>query len=433
MFSNANLKQTGASLVDSSFGGASAVIPNSLKFTSSKRGIGARRVPVKLRSEQQTYASNNNKLIRILLPNNSLYDTRNGYLTFTVTVATTGGTYKRVHRGIFSIFNRFRVVVGSTEVEDLRDYNRIYSALWEMINPADVTTTIGDQVMGFGTTAQRNALGAAASTSYACPVFSGILNTELLPFDNIGGGMYLDFYLEDGVACVETDGTVPIITVSNVVFHVERLELENGYRDFIRSYVSTNGLNIGFHTWERYINSLTTGTQQNITINHKSSSMNGMLNFLINSTTLNDTTVNDRFLDWIPNPGGNALTQSSLFINGAVFPDEPIDCVSTFKIEPYQMYCRWIMKWKLNSFLAIAPPITNAAFITARFCQIDDLEAYPEEYDLINPFSTLGNNATLIKKINFNAAIPAGWQLDSWVEYFRQIMIRSDGTVVVLQ
>lgn len=433
MFANTELSRASTSSSVSSFTGSSSIVPNSLKFTSAKRGIGARRVPVKLRSEQQSYASNNNKLIRILFPNNCLYDTRNGYLTFTLAVSTTGGTYKRVHTGIFSIFNRLRVVSGSTEVEDLRDYNRIYSALWQMINPPDVTTAIGDEVMGFGTTVQRNALGAV-STDYACPLFSGMLNTELLPFDNLSGNFYLDLYLEDGTACIETDGTIPIITISNILFHVERLELEDSYRNFIKNYVFTNGLEIGFHTWERYINSLTAGTQQNLTINHKSSSMNGMLNFLINSAEINNPLINDRFITWTRSPGGASdLTTSSLIINGATFPDEPIDCLSTRSIEPFQMYCRWIMKWKLNGFLAIAPPIENASFINNRFVQIDDLEAYPEEIDLINPFSTLGNSTTLIKKINFSAVIPGGWQLDSWVEYFKQISIRPNGTVTILQ
>lgn len=426
------LKTTGASLVDTGFENSQVIVPNSLKFTKSRAGLGARRIPIKIRAEQQSYGSSNNNLVRIILPNNNLYDTRNGYLTFDVTLNTTGGTYKRVHTGIFSLFNRFRMVAGSTEIEDIKDYNRIYSALWQMINPAEVTTAIGDQLMGFGTTAQRNALGAT-TTSYACPIFSGVLNTELLPFDNINSGMFIDFYLERAEACLETDGTAPSFTISNIILCIERLELEQSYRDFIKSYIRKNGLEIGFHTWERYISALTTGATQNLTINHKSSSMNGMLNFLVDSSTLNSPTTNDRFLTWPSDIGGSNLTETSLFINGSIFPDEPIDCLTARKVQPYQMYCRWIMKWKLNGFLQIAPPITNAAFITDKFVQIDDLEAYPEEFDLINPFSTLGNNATLIKKLRFSGVVLANWQLDSWVEYFRRISISTDGTVLVQQ
>lgn len=422
-----------SSLSGTDFANFSFVVPNSLKFTSTKQGIAARRVPVKIRAEQQTYSSNNNRLVKIIFPNKSLYDTRNGYLTFDVAIATTGGTYKRIHSGIFSVFNRLRMMAGAAEVEDLRDYNRIYSALWEMINPSDVTSNIGTELMGFGTQAQRNALGAA-TTSFACPIFSGCLNTELLPVENIQAGLTLELYLEDGTACVETDGTNPIITISNIIFHMEKLEVDEQYRNYIKNYVNTNGMVIGFHTWERLINSLTTGSRHDLNMNIKNSSINGILNFIINSANLNDTTVNDKFLNWTSSPGGTEeLTESSCQINGTMFPEEPIDCSSVMKVEPFQMYCRWIMKWKLNGFLSIAPPINIEAFNDNRFVQIDDFEAYPEEMDLINPFTTLGNNGALIKKIRFSGAIPSGWQLDSWVEYFRQVRITPEGKVIILQ
>lgn len=428
------LASTGSTLGQTDFGKFGVVVPESLKFQPSRRGLSARRVPVKIRSENQTYASNNNKLVRFMLPNNAIYDTRAGYLTFTLALTTTGGTYKRIHSGIFSIFQRLRILAASTEIEDLRDYNRIYCALWEMVNPIEVTSNIGVTTLGFGSQLQRNALGAAVSTDYACPLFSGVLNTELLPFDNINAGVILELYLDDAVNVVETDGTVPVITISNPVLHLERLDLEPSYRASLASYVSANGLKIGFRTWDRFINSLTTGSQQNLTINTRNSSMNGILNFLINSSQLQNTLINDKFITWVPTPtAGGTLQQTVLQINGTIFPDEPIDCVNYSRYECYQMYCRWVMKWKMNGFLAIAPPINSNAYQSSRFVQIDDLEAYPEEGDLVNPFTTLSNNNTLIKKLQFSAAIPSGWQLDSWVEYFKEIIIAQNGSVSVLQ
>jgi hypothetical protein len=421
------LSSAGAELNGTSFGNFPFVIPDSLKFTPVKQGLAARRVPVKIRSEQQTYSSNNNKLIRIILPNNAIYDTRSGYLTFTLNVSVTGGTYARVHTGVFSIFNRLRILASSTEVEDLRDYNRLYSALMEMLNPAQVITNVGHTQMGFGTQLERNA--KSPQSDYACPLFSGVLNNELLPFDNLKSGVVLELTLEDGSMCIETDGTNPIITISNILFHMERVELDPSYRSFLSSHVRSNGLQLGFHTWERYISALTTGTNQNILINHRSSSMNGILNFLIDSTQLNNTLVNDRFLNWLP----LSLTQTSILINGTIFPDEPVDTVFAGRYEAYQIYCRWVQKWKLNAFMPIAPCLSQEAFATSRFVFIDDLEPYPEEMDLINPFTTLGNNSTILKKLNFSAPIGAGYQLDSWVEYFRQVAIYTDGSVKVLQ
>lgn len=423
------LKQQGAVISDA-YSSAAVFIPDSLKFKPVRQGLPAKRVPVKIRAEMQSYASNNNKLVRIMLPNNALYDTRSGYLTFNALITTAGGTYRRVHYGIHSLFNRFRVLVGATEVEDLRDYNRIVSAELEMTNPTLVTSTLGALPMGFGTKVQREAQAASATgTQFVCPVISGVLNTELLPFDNIPNGVVLEFYLEDGTACIETDGTLPVITLSNIEFHMERLDVDPSYRSYIKNYVSANGLQLGFHTWDRYIAALNSGARQDVLINCKISSMNGLLNFLIDSSTLNNTQVNDKFLTWLP----LTLQQTQVTVNGQVFPDEPIDTVTGYRYECYQGYCRWMKKWKLNALLEIAPPITNAAYILNRFVQIDDFEPYPEEDDIINPFSTLTNNSTIIKKLFFSSTIPLNYQLDTWVNYFKQIGIFTDGSVRVLQ
>ncbi len=422
------LKSQGASLSSTDFSGLDVYIPDSVKFKPIRKGLAARRTPVKFDAEQSSYSSASNKLIRFRLPNNALYDTRSGYLTFTVTISNNTGTYVRVHQGIFSLFNRLRIMVAATEIEDNRDWNRLYSFIWEMLNPSDVTGNMGS-VFGFDTQANRNAAGAA-TTSYACPLFSGVLNTELLPFDNLSGGMMLELYMEDASACLESDSpTLPVITISAVKIHMERLELQEDYRRFISSYIKGNGLTLGFQTWERYISSLTTGQTQNLTINHRSSSVNGMMHFLMDSSDFNNMAVDDKFLNWLP----LSLTSASTLINGAIFPDEPTDTVTAQRIECYQMYCRWIMKWKLSGLLQIAPPIAIADFQVNRFFLLDDLEPYPEVMDIVNPFTTLGNNATIIKKLTFSAAVPASYQLDTWVEFFKQIRIFADGSVKVLQ
>lgn len=419
------LSQTGQSS-QSEFANFPFVIPNTLKFTSTKQGVACRRVPIIIRAEQPQYASNNNKLIRIIFPNKYLIDTRKGYVTFDLSIAVTGGTYKRLNRGVFSVLNRLKVLAGASEIEDLRDYNRIYSALWEMKNSPDVSSGIG-QLAGFGTQAERNASGAILE-SYYCPLMSGVLNTELLPTENIAGGLVLELTLEDATACVETDGTNPIITISKVEFHMERLELDMDYRNFIKNSVATNGMKIGFTTWDRIINALTTGSRSDLNFNIKNSSVYCVLNFLINSAQINDPTVNDRFLNWTPSPGGTqSIIQNSLQINGTTFPDEPVDLLATHRIQPYQTYCRWIMRWSLNNIQPLAPPITWQSFINNRFVFINDLEAYPEEMDLLNSFSTLGNNASFTTKLVFDGTIPSGWQLDSWVEYFTQVTIFPNG------
>lgn len=416
------------SLQGTDFANFSVFVPDSVKFKPVKAGLSARRVPIKWRSAEQTYATNGNKLVRIILPDEDLYDTRAGYLSFDLVLTKTGGTYARIHSGIFSIFNKFRCLVNSTEVENIINYNDIMVKLWEMTNPNLTTGNIGVTSLGFGTQVQRNAQGAAASTSYACPLMSGVLNTELLPFDNLSTGMVIELTLEDPLMCVETDGTNPVISISNVVFHMERLELDESYRNYVASHVRSHGLQLGFHTWERNINALTQGTMQNIAINSKNSSVNGILNFFKLSSEASTTTVNDKFLTWLP----LGMTSFQLNVNGRIFPDEPIDCVSINRFEPFQMYCRWAKKWKLNGQLDQPAPINSQVFPVNRYVFICDFEPFPECDDLVNPFTTLGNSANIIIKITFDALIPANYQLDSWLESFRQIKIASNGKITVL-
>jgi len=429
-----SLQTQSVTIDQTQFGYLENVVPDSMKFAPIQRGMSARRTPIKVRPDSgQTWTSNGNKIIRFNLPNDALYDTRYGWLSFTVALAVTGGTYSRFHSGIFSIIRRLRVMAGATELEDLDYYNRLQAFLWEILNPPDVTSAIGVTTMGFGTQAQRN--GLSPQSDYACPLFSGVLNTELLPLDNIKGYVWVEITLEDGVNCVETDGTNPVITVSNPIFHVERLDIDPAYRARLSSMVASQGLRIGFRTWNRFVTALTTGSMQQITLNTKNSSINSILNFLINSSTISDTTVNDKFLTWLPTPVGGVGTfqRTQLQINGKQFPEEPIECLSTQRYEAFQMLCRWCMKWKLNGILDIAPPISNAAFQVNRFVQIDDLEAYPEYPQLVNPASTVNISNSLLKTFNFTNTIGANYQIDQWVESFREVRISQQGQAIVYQ
>lgn len=420
------LGAVGANLNQTSFSSAQVFIPDSLKFKQIKQGLRARRVPVKIRAEQQSYSSNGNKLVRLMMPNNELYDTRKGYFTFNVAGTVTGGTYARFAQGIHSILNRVRILFGSTEVEDIREYNQIASILYEMKQPAQVTANIG-AAMGFDTQANRET--AYATKDYKIGCMSGVLGTELLPLDNINAGMIIEMYLEDPMACVETDGANPQYTLSNLEFHCERLVLDQAYRNYIRDTVRSQGLQLGFHSWAHYQTNMGTGSRQQLQINHRSGSVNGILHTFRDSSVYTDPQVDNKFLFWDP----LTIQDTQVKVNNSIFPDEPIDCVYATRAEPYQGYLRWTNHWDLDSINAFAPPISNQAFATNRFILIDDFEPYPEVDDIINPMSTEMNNSTILKMLNFTGAIGSGYQLDSWVEYFTQIGINSNGTIQVLQ
>ncbi len=432
LMANNALQGQGVSLDQTVLNKFSVYIPEAVKFKQSKAALACRRSPLKLRAENTTYATNNNKQIKIKFPNSALLDTRYGHLTFDCAIAVTGGTYRRLAYGAYTPFQRLNLKVATADVEDIRDYNRAQAIILETEVIADIMSSFGSSTtvggLGFGTTAERNALGLL-NTSYAIPLFSGVLNTELLPFQNVKSGMELSLYLDDPTTFVETDGTTPIVTISNVVFHVEKLDLDEKYLSFIMNYVAANGLQMGFHSLERYSNALSTGLQQTILLNARQSSVSGFFNVFVDSTTINTTTTNDKFLNWLP----QNLTQYQMTSNGVIFPDEPIDCTTNGGFEAYKIYARYLCKWKLNGMIPEKLPIPFDFFRTNRFIFMLDMEAYPEENGLINPFTTLNNSASTQLKLTFSAPVAANTQLDTWVKYFKQVTIYGDGSARVIQ
>ena len=432
LMSNLALQSQGVSLDATLLNKFSVVIPKSIKFQQSKAALACRRSPQKLRAENTTYASNNNRQIKIKFPNSALLDTRYGYLSFDCAIAVTGGTYRRLAYGAYTPFDRLNLKVATADVEDIDNYNRCQSLLYETELIADITASFGSSStiggMGWGTTTERNALGLL-TTSYCIPLYSGVLNTELMPFQNVRNGMELSLFIGDPTTFVETDGTNPIVTISNVVFHVERLDLDEKYLQFISNYVAANGLQMGFHSLQRYSNTLGTGLQQSILLNSRQSSVSGFFNVFVDSTSLNTTTTNDKFITWLP----QNLIRYSMISNGRIYPDEEIDCVTNGGFEAYQIYCRYLCKWKLNGMIPEKLPIPFDYFRVDRFIFILDLEAYPEEEGLINPFTTLNNAASTVIKLTFTGSVAANLQLDTWVKYFQQVTIYGDGSARVIQ
>lgn len=426
------LSTEGATLSGTSFENKETVIPESLKFQTTKSGIPTRRVPVKFQTEESRYATNSNRKIRVRIPNNAMYNFDACYATMDVTVtATPNGDPVAICQFIASIFNRLRIQWNAVEVEDVRDYNRIYNIIWKMLNVQMVTAAYGTS-MGFGTLVQRQAL-SAVTTTYTVPIFSGLFSKGMLPMHVVPCGLMLELYLEDPQSVLETTpaaiaaGYVPVITVDHFEFHCERIELDDAYHTFIRNYVQANGLKLGFFAYERYINVIGNGTTFNPLINQRSSSLNSVINIFVQNLDIFNMAVVDRFINFPK----LTLNTYNVLNNGRIFPDEPIIVNSTFANECWQIYCRYINKWKISGILPMHQPISSAEFNTFSFIFLADFEAYPDRPDLINPFTTLGNNAVLQEKLQFAAPVPNGYELNSWAEYFWQVNIRPKGLIEV--
>lgn len=401
-------------------------LPPEIKFGEIKKALAASRQPLIVRAELQSNSTDKNRKITIKLPNKEVLDTRKGFLYFDVTLAVTGSTRRRLHSGVQCIFERIVVRAGTTNIYESKDYNRISAILFELMNDIDNTGDIG-MAMGYGTQPERDAAGLV-TTRYACPINSGLLASELLPTKDLATAIEIDLYLADPQTIVESDvtGVSAVITVDNVEFHIEKYTFDVNYLNFISEYISTNGLSLGFHEWERHQNTISTATTQNILINDRASSVNGMLNIWLPTATINDMTVNDRLITWTP----NNLSTSQVIINSTPFPDEPIDLATGNRWIGYQGYLRWANKFHLSGILDKAAPITSTAYAVNRFVEFDDFEPYPEAPDnIINPFSTRDNAANTLKKLTFTVAPVNTFQLDTWIEKYTQVDIFKNGSI----
>lgn len=200
------------------------VIPDSIKFATPKQGPPGTRKEFRLPPAASTYATNTDNIVRFFFNNDSVIDFTRGGIAFDLTITAPGATYVRLAQGVWSIFNRVRLTTG-VELEDIREYGRLHSSLFEMYREPDVGAVLGE-VYGYGTQAERNTWGATAANDYMMPLLAGLFLSGPLPMGIFSQRVQLELYLEDPLRCVETDSAGPVvITLTNVYFHYEVLHL----------------------------------------------------------------------------------------------------------------------------------------------------------------------------------------------------------------
>ncbi len=416
-------------LSETAFATFGVEIPDDLKFAEIKQALAARCTPVIVRVETPSFSTNGNRKVLIKLPNKDILNLRKGHITFDAQIQG-NGTRMRIAEGISSIFDRIVVRSGSQILEERKNYNKIFAMLNLLQNDPDTVGDIGMR-MGYGLQSEREAVsGNGVITNYACPLSSGILGTEILPTGDLALPIEIELWIADPNACLETDSTVSSITLTNVQFRCERYEVEDSYKNFISSFIQKNGLKLGFHSWELYITPLTTALTQQLVINNRNSSVNGLINTIMPSDTQLTTTLDDRMTTWLPNNLGTNHTN----VNGSMFNEEPTDLVTNNRWDAYKAYLRWVKMSKLDIMRERKVPINSTQFAIDKFVQIDDFEPFPTIADnIINPFTTLENGNNIMKKLTFTSAPPANRQLETLVEFFTQVNIYPNGTASVSQ
>lgn len=374
-------------------------IPNSIRFADPAQGPLGERKEFRLPAESTTYASNSNNIVRFFFNTDNIIDFARGGIAFDVTISAPGATYVRVANGIWSIFNRLRLTTGQ-ELEDIREYGRLHSFLFESYREPDVADVLGS-VYGFGTQAERNTWGTTPNKDYMMPCLMGLFLSGVLPMEIFSQRLQLEMYMEDPRVCLETDSTGPLsITLTNTYFHYEVLTLQPSFRSEIIAR-SMSGVRYPYKSFVYYTQPVISA-QSDLLIPHSSTAIDGFINLQVQNNNIYSTTVNDKYLTWLK----NGCLQHQLRINNEFYPLEPT--IADQDPQSYLEFLRWIQKWQLGGVYNNPPTISFEDYDSGnKFVVLNQLETFPGD-GLFSTISTNngGNNVFLRLWLSAAPAVP---------------------------
>lgn len=372
-------------------GALPVVVPNTIKFHVPRQGPPGTRKEFRMSSVASTYSTNTDNIVRFYFNNSNVIDFTRGGIAFDLTITAPGATYVRAAQGVWSIFNRVRLTTGQ-ELEDVREYGRLHSILYETGKTPQVGAQIGS-VIGYGTQAQRNTWGATANKDYIMPLMCGLFLSSPLPMGIFSQQLQLEMYLENPLRCIETDSAGPIsFSLTSIYFHYEELILSPGVTRQMMGAASA-GVRFPYKSFIFYSQPVI-AANQDIIIPHASTAIDGFINVMVENDNMLTTTVNDKYLTWLI----NGCQQFVLRINNEFFPKEPAQVAND--PQAYLMFLRWVNKWELGGHYDKPPQFSfddfNCTTGISRFIIINQLEVYPNS-GLVNQLSTNegGNNVFL--------------------------------------
>lgn len=395
------------------------------QYNKPKSGLNVCRMKRILNSLEQTYTSGQNAICRFRLPTDVPIDFRNSYVLADITLNVTGGTYKRLSNGVWNILDRVRHHANNDTIEERTSYNRIYSLLWQTLQDPDVEQTIGTDLIGIGTQADRDAAGAV-TTRYCLPLDLGFLNSGVIPLHAFKGVCHeIELYLGRAESYVETDGTPISITVTNLEWHVETVtSMDGSYEESLRTLVDRSEFAVWYYQWATFQNYIA-NTQQDLIIAARNESLNAIISTFLPLSTMFSPTVNDKFNTFAKND----TTSYQYKINMKLIPEEPVDCTGK-AIEAYMNYLTWAGCWNLTSFHANSPNITLSNFNADQFIIVADFRN-TRGADVLNNFSTESSTLDLILKLNLSTAPMANLALMSYLNFNTVARVLPSGKVLV--
>jgi hypothetical protein len=301
---------------------------------------------------------------------------------------------------------------------------------------AQTVATIGQDLLGYGTKADREAK-AAVITEYSIPVNVGIFTASSLPLAMLerDNDFNVELFLENPLWCVETDGTNPVIEITNARWHYHALASEDGsYERTMAADVASGDLKIGYQAWV----TLQSPVDNNIVearINFSGTSVNNIVNYFVDQSTISDTTVDDKFSTWIKTfKNGTTIKDYQLQIrDGHWTPAEAINCDASAG-RAFHQYLDILGLWNISAEESNPSPIDLDSFNLDQFLMVVNLSIVPtERLEKRNFFNQLSNKTSAnntILRINLTGSPPAQTVIYHFIEYGTLFCVKSNGKLV---
>lgn len=409
-------------------------VPNKYKFQRAVRTPNINRDEEILRPLSSNYSTNGDNVLRFILPKKNI-DLRDGYLRLSVILRKTGGTYIRLHQMAASIINKIKWSFGTVEKSN-EYWNRMQLFKYATGTLPDVVQTIGQDLLGFGTQADRNTWGAT-TTEYTIPLDVGIFLQGSLPLGFLQRecDFFLELTLENALWCCETDGTNPEIEIVNPRIFYHAISSKDGsYEAGLRKDIQSGQLQLAYSDWATYQSAV----ENNIIearINWSGNSLAAIVSYFFDQSTLSNPLINNKFLDWFKTmTNGTTVQDYQLQLrDGDWVPAEAISCVGNAG-RAYHTMLDWQGVWDGDGRCVAPAPIDLESFNLDQFIMTNNLTMVPKDYYnrrmVFNQLSTMSSANNTLLRVNLTGVPTASMVLYHFVNYGVLFSVTPDGKLV---
>lgn len=270
--------------------------------------------------------NNGGTIVRFKFPS-SCIDFRNSSLQYLVNIGKTGGTYLRLAQNATCVFQKIRILFGSQEVYMTENFN-LLDSYFNLYQDTSWYNGIGKLFRGMGDATFRNSQansGIPYLVHFGCLVE---LLDKIMPLNMINQQFIVELTLANPNACVETDGTSPTMSISNVEWHYDYVQLEESFNDLLRARInSPSGFCIPYRKYNNYVDtSITTGVlNAQIQLPYRYLALQGVISLMRNSANLLNSAINDKFYSYL---GYTNFVNTVIKVNNVLLPSDRVNNTS---------------------------------------------------------------------------------------------------------